>query len=213
MKGMPTTEERGQPRPTAGGGHDVTRLLQDWHGGDKQALDELVPMIVDELRRIARTFFAKEALGHTLQPTALVNEVYLRLVDAGRIDWQGRDQFFRVAARLMRCVLVDHARGRDAAKRGGDVQRATVDLDRIAPAAKDVDVIALDAALEEMKRINPEGCNIVEMRYFTGLNLEEIADVLDVSRTTVKRKWRTARVWLKRELSRAEGSPQAAAGG
>jgi RNA polymerase sigma factor (TIGR02999 family) len=193
--------------------HDVTRLLRDWHAGDVEALDRLVPMVVGELRRIAKAFFAKEAPGHTLQPTALVNEAYLRLVDAGRVDWQGREQFFRIAARLMRCVLVDHARGRDAAKRGGDVQHTAVDLDQIAPAAPEIDVIALDAALEAMQRINPEGCRIVEMRYFTGLNLEEIADVLDVSRTTVKRRWRTARIWLQRELSRAGGSPLAPAGG
>ena len=170
-------------------------------------------MVVGELRRTANAFFAKEAPGHTLQPTALINEVYLRLVDAEGVDWQSRDQFFRIAARLMRCVLVDHARGRDAAKRGGDVQHAVVDLDRIAPAAPELDVIALDAALEEMKRFNPEGCRIVEMRYFTGLNLQEIADVLEVSRTTVKRKWRTAKVWLQRELSGVGDSPLAPAGG
>ena len=137
--------------------HEMTRLLQDWHGGDKEALDKLMPMVVDELRRIAKGHFAKEAPGHTLQPTALVNEVYLRLVDADRIDWQCRAQFFGIAARVMRRVLVDHARGRRAVKRGGDVHRTHLDVDRIASEGREVDLIALDDALNEMSRINPEG--------------------------------------------------------
>ena len=189
--------------------HDVTQLLQEWHAGDRQALDELMPRVFDELRLIARGYFAREAAGHTLQPTALVNEVFLRLVDADRVDWQCRAQFFGIAARLMRCVLVDHARGRRATKRGGVAHRTAIELEDLAPQGRDVDLIALDDALEDLARINPGGSRVVEMRYFTGLTLEEIAEVLGVSRTTVKRKWRTARLWLHRELGdgRTAGAP------
>ncbi len=183
------------------GPHEMTRLLQEWRGGDQQALDELMPMVIAELRQIANGHLAREAPGHTLQPTALVNEAYLKLVGTERIDWQCRAQFFGVAAQLMRRVLVDHARGRRAAKRGGGNHRTEVDIDHIAAESRAVDVIALDEALQEMKRINPEGSHIVEMRYFTGLTLEEIAEVLGVSRSTANRKWRTARTWLNRALS------------
>jgi RNA polymerase sigma-70 factor, ECF subfamily len=191
----------------------MTRLLQEWHDGDSRALDRLMPMVVEELRRIATGHFAREAPGHTLQPTALVNEVYLRLIDAGRVDWQSRDQFFRIAARLMRRVLVDHARGRQAAKRWGEARRTAVDVDRITPDGRAVDLAALDDALSEMARINPEGCEIVEMRYFAGLTLEEIAELLGVSRTTVKRRWHTAKLWLVRELGRGGGSGGSPAAG
>ena len=184
---------------------EVTQLLQDWHGGDKEALDKLMPMVLDELRRIAIGHFAREAPGHTLQPTAVVNEVYLRLVDADRVDWQCRAQFFGITARLMRQVLVDHARGRNAEKRWGGVRRTTIEVDRIASDGREVDLIALDDALNEMARINPEGSRIVEMRYFTGLTLEEVAEVLGVGRSTVKRRWRAAKLWLHHELSREEG--------
>ncbi len=180
---------------------DMTQLLQEWHGGDRQALDRLIPLVVEELRRIAKAYFVKEAPGHTLQPTALVNEVYLRLVGADGVDWQNRAQFFRIAARLMRRVLVDHARGRDAAKRWGSVQRASLELDHLVPDDRAIDLVALDEALSAMSRINPEGSRIVELRYFIGLTLEEIADLLGVSRTTAKRRWRGARIWLHHELS------------
>ncbi len=187
--------------------HDMTRLLQEWHGGDKEALDRLVPLVLGELRRIAKAHFAKEAPGHTLQPTALINEVYLRLVDADRIDWQNRAQFFGIAARLMRRVLVDHARGRGAAKRWGEAQRTSLDLDHIVAGSREVDLVDLDDALSEMSRINPEGARIVEMRYFTGLTLEEIAEVLGTSRTTAKRRWRTAKLWLHHALRENGGPP------
>ncbi len=190
--------------------HDMTRLLQEWHGGDKQALDQLIPLVLDELRRIAKAHFAREAPGHTLQPTALVNEVYLRLVDADRVDWQNRAQFFSIAARLMRRVLVDHARGRGAAKRWGDAHRTSLDLDHITPGERELDLVDLDDALSEMSRINPRGARIVEMRYFTGLTLEEIAEVLGVSRTTAKRRWRTAKLWLHHALRQSCGPPAAA---
>ncbi len=187
--------------------HDMTRLLQEWHGGDKQALDQLIPLVFDELRRIANAYFSREAPGHTLQPTAMVNEVYLRLVDAEGINWQNRAQFFGIAARLMRRVLVDHARGRGAIKRWGGAHRTALDLDQIVSDGREVDLIALDDALSEMSRINPEGARIVEMRYFTGLTLEEIAEVLGTSRTTAKRRWRTAKLWLHHALRQNGGSP------
>ncbi len=188
--------------------HDVTQLLQDWRGGDEQALEELMPRVIDELRVIARSYFAREAPGHTLQPTALINEVFLRLVDADRIEWQGRAHFFGIAARLMRCVLVDHARGRRAAKRGGRAHHTSIDVDQLTPAGREVDLIALDDALNEMSRHDPQSHRIVEMRYFAGLTLEEVAEVLGVSRTTAKRKWRMARTWLRRELSHDGGPPE-----
>ena len=195
------------------GPHEITRLLQEWRGGDQEALVELMPMVIDELRQIADGHFAREPSGHTLQPTALVNEAYLKLVTTERIDWQCRGQFFAVAARLMRQVLVDHARSRRAVKRGGGVHRTAVDFDHIAAESRGIDVLALDEALQEMKRINPEGCRIVEMRYFTGLTIEEIAEVLGVSSSTAKRKWRTARTWLNRELSSSAALSVASAGG
>ena len=183
------------PNPAAAG-HEMTRLLQDWHGGDNEALDRLMPMVVGELRRMANGHFAKEAPGHTLQPTALVNEVYMKLVGAGGVDWQCRAQFFGIAAKLMRRVLVDYARARGRGKRGGDARHTTLDLDHISPEEDGISLIALDDALKEMQRHNPEGCKIVEMRYFTGLTLEEIAEIQGVSRSTAKRKWRTAKLWL-----------------
>ena len=210
-RAQPARQQREKPG-SVDAQHEMTQLLRQWHSGDKEALDRLMPMVVSELRRIARGHFARESASHTLQPTALVNEVYLRLVDAERIEWQGRAHFFGIAARLMRCVLVDHARGRQAAKRGGEVHRTVLEIDQLAPASREVDLLELDDALAEMSRINPEGSRIVEMRYFTGLTLEEIAEVLGVSRTTVKRKWRAARIWLHRELSRDTGSTEAAGG-
>ena len=181
---------------------DVTELLLQWNGGNRGALDQLMPIITDELRKLARLQLQRERPGHTLQPTALVNEVYLRLVDAEQIEWQGRAHFFGISARLMRRVLVDHARGRRTAKRGGGAHRTALEIDQLAPASREVDLLALDEALEEMSRTNPEGSRIVEMRYFTGLTLGEIAEVLGVSRSTVKRKWLAARLWLHHELSR-----------
>ena len=191
---------------------DMTQLLQQWHGGDKEALDKLMPIVVSELRRIAKGHFSRETASHTLQPTALVNEVYLRLVDVKRIEWQGRAHFFGISARLMRRVLVDHARSRQTAKRGGGAHRTALEIDQLAPANREVDLLALDDALAEMATTNPEGSRIVEMRYFTGLTLGEIAEVLGVSRTTVKRKWLTAKLWLHHELC-LDGSTDATPGG
>ncbi len=179
---------------------DVTSLLLDWRGGNAAALEELMPLVVDELRRIAHGYFGGERRDHTLQPTALVNEVFLRLVDVGKVEWRSRAHFLGIAARLMRCVLVDHARGRRAAKRGGDAVRAAIDLDHILPRAREIDLIALDDALHDMAKLNPDGCAVVEMRFFAGLTREEIAEVLGVSPTTVKRKWTMSKLWLYRHL-------------
>ncbi len=177
----------------------VTELLLEWRGGDPEALDRLTPLVFDELRRIARGFFERERRDHTLQPTALVHEVYLRLVDARQVDWRNRAHFIGIAARLMRCVLVDHARRRAAGKRGGGVPRTWVDPDLI-PRSREVDLVALDDALADLERLDPEGSQVVEMRFFGGLTHGEIAEVLGVSPTTVKRKWTAARAWLYRAL-------------
>ena len=190
--------------------HDVTRLLLAWQDGDPQALDKLMPQVLGELRRMAGAYFAGEAAGHTLQPTALINEVYLRLVDAGRVEWQCRAHFFGIAARLMRCVLVDHARGRGAAKRGGGALRTELSIDQLLPQGRTVDLLALDDALSALADFNPEGSQIVELRFFGGLNFSEIAEIQGVSRTTIKRRWRTAKIWLYRELNARDATAVAA---
>ena len=197
-----TTDTEHDETRTTDPRHEVTRLLQGWHRGDEEALDQLMPLVVDELRKIAEAYYARELPGHTLQPTALINEVYLRLVDTGGIQWESRTHFFGIAARLMRRVLVDHARSRQAAKRGGGARCTTLDVERFVPQGRALDLIALDDALRALERENAEAHEIVEMRYFAGLKLAEVGEVLGVSKTTVKRKWRMARLWLQRELSR-----------
>ncbi len=179
---------------------DLTHLLVEWREGDAAALEQLMPLVVDELRRIAQSFFAGERKNHTLQPTALVNEVFLRLLEVDRVEWQNRAHFLGIAARLMRCVLVDHARNRLAAKRGGNAVHAAMDLDRLLPQGRELEMISLDDALQDMAKINPEGSAVVEMRFFAGLTRDEIAEVLGVSPTTVKRKWTAAKLWLYRHL-------------
>jgi RNA polymerase sigma factor (TIGR02999 family) len=181
---------------------DVTRLLQDWSQGDPSALERLIPLVFDDLRQIASRLFQRESDGHTLQPTALVNEVYLRLMDQRKIHWQNREQFFGVAALLMRRILVDYAKGRQAAKRGSGAPKVPLDESMAVPEMRDLDVVALDEALTELAKIDPRQGRIVEMRFFMGLSHEEIADVLEISVTTVKREWRMAKLWLHRELTR-----------
>lgn len=181
---------------------DVTGLLVDWSRGDKEALERLMPLVVDELRHLARSHFRREPEGHTLQPTALVNEVYLRLTDQRQVQWESRSQFFAFAATLMRRVLVDHAKARRTAKRGGDVRKVSLqDVIGLAE-PEDVDLLALDDALSTLAEIDPRQSRIVELRFFAGLTHEEIAEVLEVSVSTVKREWRTARLWLYRECRR-----------
>ena len=194
-----------RPRATA---RDVTRLLRAWSDGDETALELLVPLIEDELRRLARAYMARERKGHTLQATALVNEVFLRFPVAGRLQWQDRAHFIGVAARLMRRVLIDHARVRGRHKRGGGVERVTLDEEALTAVEPSVDIVAVDRALEAFARIDPRKSQVVELRFFGGLSLEEIADVLHVSVDTVKRDWRLARLWLSRALQ-VEAQPRA----
>jgi RNA polymerase sigma-70 factor, ECF subfamily len=182
---------------------DVTGLLLAWGGGDADAGERLLPVVYEELRRQAARAMRREAGEHTLQATALVHEAYLRLVDQRRVEWRSRAQFFGVAAQMMRRVLVDHARGRLAAKRGGGARRVTLDgqgADAAAPDA-DVDVLALHEALERLAVLDPDQARLVELRYFAGLGIEETAEALGVSPATVKREWAVARAWLRRELA------------
>ena len=210
-----------QAEPTAGpaatpvsgtdaGAADVTGLLVAWSEGDSAALDALLPVVYAELRRQARRALRREEPGHTLQPTALVHEAYLKLVDQRPSRWQGRSQFYGVAARCMRQVLVDAARTRHAAKRGGGARPITLsDVDElvVAPAeAAGDDVLALDEALTRLAALDPEQARLVELRYFAGLTLDDTAATLGVSPATVSREWTVARRWLRRELTRS-GAP------
>jgi RNA polymerase sigma-70 factor (ECF subfamily) len=182
---------------------DVTKLLQDWSQGDPSALEKLIPLVFEDLRQIARRLFQRESDGHTLQPTALVSEVYLRLMDQRKVHWQNREQFLGVAALLMRRILVDYAKGKQAAKRGSGAVKVSLDEALAIPELQGMDFVALDEALSRLAEIDPRQSQIVEMRFYIGLSHEEIAKVLDISVTTVKREWRTARLWLFRELTRS----------
>ncbi len=179
-----------------------TALLVAWGRGDEDALDQLVPLVHEELRRIARQHMNRERGGHTLQPTALVNEAYLRLIDIKRIQWQDRQHFFAMAARVMRRVLVDAARARRFHKRGGGAQMASLDEASFVSNEPQRDLVELDDALNALAEVDPRKGQVVEMRYFGGLSVEETADALHVSPGTVMRDWRLAKVWLLRELSR-----------
>ncbi len=183
-------------------GEAVTQLLLEWGAGDRDALDRLLPVVFDELRRLAQSYLRRERADHTLQPTALVNEAYLRLVDQKNVGWQNRAQFFGIAANLMRQILVDHARRRDAEKRGGSNQQrlSLTQAERIAR-EQEVDVLALDEAMERLAAFDPQQSRIVELRFFAGLTIEETAEVLGISHATVEREWKLARAWLRRELS------------
>ena len=181
--------------------HDVTGLLLSWRQGDAAALDRLVPLVYDELRRVARRHLRGERPGHALQATALVHEVYLRLVDVDRMTLTSRSHFFGVAASLMRQILVDHARRQRADKRGGGV--TMLSLDEVSPAAQatSVDVLALDQALDVLSSLDGRQCRVVELRFFAGLNIDEAADALGISPATVEREWALAKAWLFRRLS------------
>ena len=176
---------------------DVTGLLRAWSRGDQDAAERLVPLVYDELRQQAGRFLRRERPDHTLRPTALVHEAYLRLVGQERITWKNRAQFFGVAAQLMRRILVDHARQRGAAKRAGDWCRVFLEEEPGAP-ARDIDLVALEEALQELSAQDPDKVRMVELRYFGGLSLEETAAALGISSSTVTREWRMARAWLRR---------------
>lgn len=183
-------------------GGDVTGLLQAYRAGDRCALDDLVPLLNRELHRIARHQMAAQPAGHTLQTTALVNEAYLHLVDAQRASWLDRSHFIAACSQIMRRILVDHARSRQAAKRGGGVALASLEEAWVASVEPDTDVVALDEALENLARSDPRKAKVVELRFFGGLSVKETAAVLEISEESVLRDWRLARAWLASELSR-----------
>lgn len=174
--------------------------MRAWGDGDDGALEQLTPLVEAELRRLARAYMARERRGHTLQTTALVNEAFLRLTDARSVRWEDRAHFLGVSARLMRRVLVDHARSRGYRKRGGGVQRVTLDDELAAVPALALDVVALDRALDALTAVDARKSRVIELRFFGGLTVEETAEVLRVSPDTVKRDWRLAKLWLLREL-------------
>jgi len=178
----------------------VTELLHAWGAGDEAALHQLVPLVESELRRLAGVYMARERSGHTLQPTALVNEAFLRLVDAHDIRWQGRAHFFGIAARLMRRVLVDHARARGFQKRGGGAHAVPLETAVLVSRAPDIALLDLDQALDGLATLDDRKARVVEMRFFGGMTVEETADALGVSVDTVKRDWRVAKLWLLNAL-------------
>ena len=182
--------------------HDVTALLKDWRNGNEAAVDQLVPLVHTELRRLAKRQMARERPDHLLQATALVNEVYLRLIDARGVQWQDRAHFFAVAARLMRRVLVDFARAQKNQKRGGALHRVTFDQDLPIATRTSEDLVAIDEALQSLAAQYERKSQVVELRFFGGLTVEETAEVLKISPETVMRDWKFARNWLLRELSR-----------
>ena len=181
--------------------HDVTALLVDWTHGDSAAIDKLLPLVHGELRRLAKCQMAGERQGHVLQATALVNEVYLKLIDIRRVQWQDRAHFFAIASQLMRRVLVDEARKRQNLKRGGEYTRVTIDQVELSSQPRDLDLLALDQALDELAEFAPRKSQVVELRFFGGLSIEETALVLGISTDIVKREWRTAKLWLLQELN------------
>ena len=192
---MQRATQTGEP---AGG--DVSQLLRAWSEGDQGALERLTPIVYKELHRLARHYMKGERPGHVLQTTALVNEAYMRLVDYKRMQWQNRAHFFAVSAQLMRRILVEHAR-RQNLKRGGGVQHVSLDEAAVVGGDRAADLVALDAAMDALARLDPRKVQVVEMRFFGGLSVEETAEVLKVSPVTVMRDWSTAKAWLYRELA------------
>jgi len=188
--------------PTSSAQH-VTRLLQAWGQGEDAALEELLPLVQQELRRLARRYMFGERPGHTLQATALVNEAYLRLVNSRQVNWQNRAHFFAISAQLMRRILVDYARARGYQKRGGGVPKVTLDEAWMGPQEKGHDLVALDDALNTLAGVDPRKSKVIELRYFGGLNVEETAEVLKVSPDTVMRDLRLAKAWLAREMGKS----------
>jgi len=179
---------------------NITHLLKEWSNGDQRALEKLTPLVYDELRQQAARYLRKERPGHSLQATALINEAFLRLINVKDMQWQNRAHFFAIAANLMRRILVDHARRRDAEKRGGLQVRLTLDEGLAVAKEPDVDLLAIDKALDRLAAIDPQQARVVELRFFSGLSVEETAAALGVSPKTVKRDWSVARAWLRREI-------------
>ena len=179
----------------------ITQLLCEWSKGDQAALDQLMPLVYDELRRLARSYLRRERSDHTLQATALVHEAYLRLIDQHSVSWHNRAHFFGIASQMMRRILVNHALARGAAKRGGAATKLSLD-ETVGFEQRDVDLIALDQALKELEALDLRQARIVELRFFGGLSIEETAEVVNLSPATVKREWSTARLWLRRQISK-----------
>jgi RNA polymerase sigma factor (TIGR02999 family) len=184
---------------------DVTQLLKAWGGGDDAALDQLTPLVYDELHRMAQRCMARENPGHTLQTSALVHEAYLRLVDIHQMSWQNRAHFFAISARMMRRILTDFARSRHYLKRGGDAKHVSFDEALVVSRQADAEVVAIDEALREFARIDERKSQVVELRFFGGLSVEETAEVLKISPETVMRDWKFAKAWLVRALSGEKG--------
>ncbi|MGH9405357.1 MAG: sigma-70 family RNA polymerase sigma factor [Terriglobia bacterium] len=185
--------------------HEVTALLQAWSEGEQGALDRLMPVVYHELHRLARRYMARERPGHTLQTTALVNEAYVRLVDSAQAGWQSRAHFFAISAQVMRRILVDWARSRRAMKRGADVRPLELDEALVTAEGPRADLVALDDALKTLATVDPRKSQVVELRFFGGLSVEETAEVLKISAETVMRDWKMAKSWLRRELSHGMG--------
>jgi RNA polymerase sigma factor (TIGR02999 family) len=182
--------------------HNVTQMLQDWADGDREALDKLIPVVYAELRRQAARYLRRERSDHTLQTTALIHETYLRLIDQQGVQWQNRAHFFGIAASLMRRILVDHARKDQARKRGGSAVKLPLDEAAVATSGRDMNLVALDEALTKLATIDERKNRIVELKYFSGLSTEEVAEVLRVSPATVRHDWSLAKAWLRREIQR-----------
>ena len=199
-------EAKGPVRDPAPG--DVTRLLLAWQNGDRGALERLIPLVYDELHRLAKNHLRKERPGHTLQPSAIVNETYLKLVDRPAANWQNRAHFFAISAQLMRRILVDSARAHRSKKRGAGLSKVTLDEALIGPQEKGQDLVALDDALTVLAEVDPRKSQVVELRFFGGLSAEETAEILKVSPDTVLRDWKLAKTWLKREISKGSGGLQ-----
>ena len=182
--------------------HQVTELLLAWSNGDQSAFDKLMPLIDEELRRLAHRYMSREREGHTLQTTALINEAFLHLVNRKNLQWQNRAHFFGLAAQVMRTILVDHARSHSSVKRGGGTRNLELDEALVVSQQKAAEVVALDEALKQLALIDPRQSTIVELRFFGGLTVEEAAEVLHVSPVTIKREWSTAKAWLYHELAK-----------
>jgi RNA polymerase sigma factor (TIGR02999 family) len=180
---------------------EITQLLLSWSQGDQAALDQLIPLVYPELRKLARRYMGKESPQHTLQTSALINEAYLRLVDQKAVEWQDRSHFFAVAAQIMRHILIDHARSHLYAKRGGGVQHLPLDELGVVSKERATELVALDDALTSLAKIDERKSKIVELRFFGGLSVEETAEALRLSPVTIMREWRAARAWLHREVS------------
>ena len=188
--------------PTIVSSQNLTDLLHEWRAGDADALDKLTPLVYGELRRIAHRYMQRERDGHTLQTTALVNEAYVRLVDEKKINWENRKHFFAVMARVMRHVLTDHARRRTYTRHGGGMRQVSIPETELMSMERAAELVALDEALQQLSIIDKRKGEVVELRYFGGLSLEETADVLETSVMTVRRDWRAAKAWLFRELKK-----------